>query len=122
MNGPEILIPLSFFAATSFVIVKLLEHRQRMRMIDKGVTKVEFTDTRDRSLNSLKYGMVIIALGFAILIAQIMERFFRGLFDAEIALALVPIFIGIALIVFAMMERRAGSRGAHQSLEMKAGE
>jgi len=120
MNGPEILIPLTFFGATAFVVVKILEHRQRMRMIDKGITKVEFSETRNRSLNSIKYGLVTIALGLAIFLAQIFEEFVRGPFGGEIGLAFVPIFIGVALIISALMEKRAEKEQAQRTLEMQS--
>ena len=121
MNGPEVLIPLSFFGATTFVIVKVLEHRQRMRMIDKGITKVEFTDTRrNRSLTSIKYGLVTIALGIAIFMAQVFEEFVRAPFGGEIGLAFVPMFVGVALIISAILEKRAEKDHAQESLEMSS--
>ncbi|MGH7496164.1 MAG: DUF6249 domain-containing protein [bacterium] len=120
MSGPEVLIPLSLFGATTFVIVKVLEHRQRMRMIDKGITKLEFSDTRNRSLTSIKYGLVTIALGIAIFMAQIFEEFVRSPFGGEIGLAFVPIFVGVALIISAILEKRAEKDHTHESLEMSS--
>jgi undecaprenyl pyrophosphate phosphatase UppP len=118
MQGAEVLIPLTFFGASAFVIVKILEHRQRMRMIDKGVTKVEFSDKRNRSLTSIKYGLVTIALGLAIFMAQMFEEFVRAPFGGEIGLAFVPIFVGVALIISAILEKRAEKEQEHESLEM----
>ncbi len=120
MNATEAMIPMSFFAAATFVIVKFLEHRQRIRMIDKGITKVEFTEHRNRSINSVKYGMVTIALGVAIFMAQIFEEFVRSPFGGEIGLALVPIFVGVALIISAILEKRADHQNQRNALEMKS--
>jgi hypothetical protein len=104
----EIFIPITFFLLTAYVIVKILDHRQRMRMIEKGISKLEFSEPpRDRSVTSIKYGLVTIALGLAIFMAQMFEKFVGTPFDAEIGLALVPIFVGVALILSAILEKRA---------------
>ncbi len=121
MSHVEILIPISFFAAVAFIVVQILQHRQRMSMIDKGVSKLEFSSTGNRSLNSIKYGLVAIALGLAIFMAQVFEEFVRSPFGAEIALALVPIFVGMALIVSAILEKREEKERMPESLEMKSG-
>jgi hypothetical protein len=120
MPGPEVLIPLAFFGATTFVIVKILEDRQRMRMIDKGVTKLEFSDTRNRSLTSMKYGLVTIALGLAIFMAQAFKEFVRSPFGGEIGLGFVPFFVGVALIDSAILKKRAEKSRTPESLEMQS--
>lgn len=107
MANLEILIPISFFVVVAFIVVQVLQHRQRMLMIEKGVTRLEFTEIRNRSLNSIKYGLVTIALGLAIFMAQVFDEFIRSPFGGEIGLALVPMFVGVALIVSAIIEKRA---------------
>lgn len=108
------------FSAISYVITQFFQHRQRMKMIDRGITKLEFSQTRGRSLNSIKYGMVAIALGLAILIAQILEDL-GELGGFETGLALVPLFIGVALIVSAVIERKQDARNGSTTdvLEVK---
>lgn len=108
------------FSAISYVITQFFQHRQRMKMIERGITKLEFSQTRGRSLNSIKYGMVAIALGLAILIAQILEDL-GELGGFETGLALVPLLIGVALIVSAVIERKQDARqgSTTDALEMK---
>ena len=81
---------------------------------------MEFSSTGNRSLTSIKYGLVAIALGTAIFMAQVFEKFVRSPFDAEIGLALVPIFVGVALIISAILEKRFEKEQMHESLEMKS--
>ena len=120
MSNLEILIPLGAFVVFAYVITQYLQHRQRMRMIDRGITKLEFTQAAARTDNSIKYGLVTIALGLAILLAQLFEDVFRTRLGGEIGLALVPIFVGVALIVYALMDRRASKEKGSEAVEMKS--
>lgn len=116
----EVLGMMVVFGAISYVITQFFYHRQRMKMIERGITKLEFSQSQGRSQNSIKYGLVAIALGAAIFIAQILEDV--GTFGGfETGLALVPLFIGVALIISAVIERKQEARngGATDVLEMK---
>ncbi len=114
----EVFMAMVIFGAIAYVITQYFNHRQRMKMIESGITKLEFSQTRSRSINSVKYGLVAIALGLAIFISQIMEDVgeFR---NHEIGFALVPIFVGVALIVSAIIERKMAPRNGSDAIEMK---
>ncbi len=118
----EVFMAMVIFGAISYIITQFFNHRQRMKMIELGVTKLEFSQTKARSSNSIKYGLVAIALGSALFIAQILEDVgeFRGT-GVEIGFALVPIFVGVALIISAIIERKMEPRngGSRDALEMK---
>jgi hypothetical protein len=94
-----------FFSSVAYVIHQVLQHRQRMKMIDKGVTQLELPKAQARSDQSLKYGLVAIALGLAIFQAQIFEAN-NVLTGGEMVLGLVPLYVGIALLIAAWLERR----------------
>lgn len=116
----EVFMAMVIFGAIAYVITQYFNHRQRMKMIESGITKLEFSQTRSRSSNSIKYGLVAIALGSAIFISQIMDDVggFRG---QEIGFALVPIFMGVALIISAIVERKLEPRNGRggETMEMK---
>ncbi|MEK7727590.1 MAG: DUF6249 domain-containing protein [candidate division KSB1 bacterium] len=116
----EVLVAMVIFGAISYVITQFFNHRQRMKMIETGVTKLEFSQVRNRNASSVKYGMVAIALGSAIFISQLADEAgaFRG---RDLGFALVPIFVGTALIIAAIVERKfeKDNSGTADTLEMK---
>ncbi len=116
----EVFIAMVIFGAISYVITQFFNHRQRMKMIETGITKLEFSQVRSRNASSIKYGMVAIALGSAIFISQIADEAgaFRG---RDLGFALVPIFVGVALIISAIIERKfeKSNGGSTDALEMK---
>jgi hypothetical protein len=96
---------LGFFATIAFIVYQVQQHRLRAKMIEKGVTQLELPKAQARSDQSLKYGLVAIALGLAIFQAQIFEAN-NVLTGGEMVLGLVPLYVGIALLVSAWLERR----------------
>ena len=121
---PEFLIPIVLFIAMAYVIVQFLDHRERMKMIEKGVTRLELRRDKQFRDNSVKYGVIAIALGSAILIAQIFEQFLHLPLGGEIGLALVPIFVGVALVIYAKIGPKNGQQSHVKSehIEMRTGE
>lgn len=105
---------LGFFMMIAFVLYQIMQHRLRMKMIEKGVTNLDLTKIKAPSDNSLKYGMVCIALGLAIFMGLAFERTVPDL-GGEFTLAFVPLFIGVALLISAFVERNREKRNAPQS-------
>jgi hypothetical protein len=98
-------VGLGFFATIAFIVYQVQQHRLRAKMIEKGVTQLELPKAPVRSDQSLKYGLVAIALGLAIFQAQIFEA--NDVFTGnEMVLGLVPLYVGIALLIAAWLERR----------------
>jgi len=95
---------LGLFMMISFIIYQTMQHRLRMKMVEKGVTNLDLTKIKTPSDNSLKYGLVCIALGIAIFMGLAFERFVPE-FGGEFGLAFIPLFIGLALIISAVIER-----------------
>lgn len=116
----EVFIAMIIFGAISYIITQFFNHRQRMRMIETGITKLEFSQVRNRNTTSIKYGMVAIALGSALFISQIADE--AGAFSGrDIGFALVPIFVGMALIISAILERKLekNSESSSDAMELK---
>jgi Flp pilus assembly protein TadB len=109
---------LGFFATIAYIFHTILTYRQRMKMTEKGISRLEISQVRSQADTSLKYGLILIALGLAIYLAQVFERF-NILIGGEIALAFIPIFVGVALLIAARFERRREQRVSKQIEQMK---
>jgi len=118
MRDWEFLAPLfgflGFFTMLAFIIYQVMQHRLRMKMVEKGVTNLDLTKIKPPSDNSLKYGMVCIALGVAIFMGLTFERYVPDL-GGEFTVAFVPLFIGVALIASAMIERNRAKKNSPQT-------
>jgi hypothetical protein len=101
-----------------FAVYQILVHRQRVKMIEKGITRLEISQPRSQADTSLKYGLILIALGLAVYVAQVFERF-DILIGGEIALAFIPIFVGVALLISARFEKRRETSAPQQANQMK---
>jgi hypothetical protein len=118
MNEWELLAPLfgalGFFAMIAFIIYQFQQHRLRMKMVEKGVTNLDLTKMQSPPDNSLKYGLVCIALGIAIFMGLAFERFVPE-FGGEFTLAFVPLLVGVSLIISALFERNRAKRNTSQT-------
>jgi hypothetical protein len=115
MRDLEFLAPmtvmLGLFAMIAFIVYNNQQHKLRMKMVESGVTNLDLTKMKTPADNSLKYGMVSIALGLALFMGLIFEKYVHDL-GGEITVALVPIFIGGALIASAMIDRNRAGKNA----------
>ncbi len=118
MNGildPEVIGPIGFFLIVAFIVKWALEHRIKSKLIEKGVD----TDTAKMLLqtrastsgsgsypSSLKWGLVLIAIGAAFLISEFSPRYWSDYGT----MALVFIFAGVALIVYYIFELFAAKK------------
>jgi undecaprenyl pyrophosphate phosphatase UppP len=100
---PLIAIP-TMFITIAFIVYQTLQHRLRMKMVEKGVTNLDLTRMKLPTDNSLKYGLVCVGLGIAIFMGLAFERYVPDL-GGEFMLAFAPIFIGVALLISAFIER-----------------
>lgn len=103
------LIPIAFFVFIAYMVKIVSENRTRRFLIEKGQVnenvKFLFSDRFSYSVpSSLKWGMVLIAIGAAIIIGRILDAALPstyGEFDGEaMTFALMFIFGGVALIVY----------------------
>lgn len=103
MSAPavEIIVPIAFFA-TVFGIIYLAvsaRHRQRMAMIEKGVSPSEFMEKPD-PYRSLKLGMVAVGVGLGLLFGYLFQTYVMQ--DAEDDplpyFVMVSLFAGAAMI------------------------
>jgi hypothetical protein len=67
----DVLVPLSFFAL--LFGVAYLRNRERLAMIEKGLTPV--SGDRPRPFINLKWGLLLLGCGLGLLIAWLLVRF-----------------------------------------------
>jgi len=111
-------IALIFFFTSLVLIIGgmiLTRHKERMTIIDKGLETEEIKALYMRGawktspLNSLKWGILFIAVGLAILVGMWLHEVYM-VKDGVIA-GLVALFGGAALVVFyAIASRKADLR------------
>ncbi|MCB0770770.1 MAG: hypothetical protein KDC00_10240 [Flavobacteriales bacterium] len=70
----EVLVPFIVFASIFGVvyIVVTARHRQRMAMIEKGITPTDMMEKKD-PYRSLKYGLVSVAIGIGLLLGYLLQ-------------------------------------------------
>jgi hypothetical protein len=81
MNGGEVAVPIVFFALIASVILVAIfsRHRERLTMIEKGLSSEEIKamysrgTTRHDPLSSLKWGILFVLGGLAVLIGNFLH-------------------------------------------------
>lgn len=111
MGGVEALIPMVAivftFGIPGIIIFWWLytKHRERMRLIEKGLTpdevKAYFSETNNKPRNpysSLKWGILLTFLGIGIFLANL----FEGMYDLEegVMMGIIVLFAGIGFLVY----------------------
>ena len=111
MGGVEALIPMVAivftFGMPGVIIFWWLytKHRERMRLIEKGLTpeevKAYFTETNNKPRNpysSLKWGILLTFLGIGIFLANL----FEGIYDLEegVMMGIIVLSAGIGFLVY----------------------
>jgi hypothetical protein len=102
-----ILVPLAFFGVIAVVLLKHFEtrHKERMAMIEKGVTPADFKSAtpsrlwQGSVLSNLKWGLLFVFAGIGLLVGLQLENYYR--FDeGSVIFGSILITGGLALIIF----------------------
>lgn len=107
----EILIPAIIFYAIVAVVKIIVDSRLKHKLIDKGIVdetaKAVFEPVKQFSpLSSVKWGLLLVSVGAALMMIQILPRYFSD----EGAVGLLFIAAGAALFVNHFVERQARDR------------
>jgi hypothetical protein len=112
MTGIEVLVPLVFFLLIgaiwgSFILTR---HKERMTMLDKGLSPEDIKQLYERSagrvntLGSLKWGIVFVAIGLAVIVGMWLREVTTV--EEGVYPALIALFGGAGLIVFYTVARK----------------
>jgi hypothetical protein len=102
------MIPLiAFFLVVGFIVKIILDHKTRRQLIEKGMldenVKYLYADRpENRILPSLKWGMILIGVGVAIFIGQLVPRDLAE----EITVGGMFIFAGLGLLLYYLIANR----------------
>lgn len=101
MNNLEILIPITLFYIVYLIIKTVSDNRVRQKLIDKGLVdeKVKYLfvkNTEMQPMPSLKWGIVLIAVGIALFI----NAMFPLLMEGPASFGFVSILAGFAFVVY----------------------
>jgi hypothetical protein len=111
-----IAITLIVFLSITLIIgtYLLTRHRERIQMIEKGMTAeeirsmIQFGGFKTDPLSSLKWGMVFIGVGLAVVTGIWLHNAY--MIDEGVMPGLIALFGGIGLVVFYFIAgRKAGS-------------
>ena len=106
MHVSEVLIPIVFFLTMGAVwgAIILTRHRERINMIEKGLKADDIKSLYERQtmkmspLFSLKWGMVLICVGVAIMLGIWLRE--NYIFNDGIIPGLIATFGGVGLVLF----------------------
>ncbi len=112
MHGEEVFVPVILFLSIAgiFGVRILTRHKERMTMIEKGLKAEDMKSLYERAtsptnpLSSLKWGVVFVAIGVAVLLGMYLRQTYYV--DESIFVALIALFGGLGLISFYVVARK----------------
>ncbi len=113
MSPVETIIPVFLFLVigATITIAILTRHRERVTMLDKGLSPQDIKSLYERTTSgprnvygSLKWGIVAIAVGLAILLSMWLQEQFRV--DEGVFFGLIALFGGIGLVTYYLLARK----------------
>lgn len=113
MRGVEdILVPIVFFLTVAAIwgTWLLTKHKERITMIEKGLKAEDIKSLYERGtmrvnpLSSLKWGIVFVGIGLAVIIGMWLHEAYYV--DEAIFPALIALFGGIGLIIFYVLAKK----------------
>lgn len=107
-----------FFGVVAFVVKIILEHQTRKKLIEKGMldenVKYLYADKPEsQTLSSLKWGMILIGVGLAIFIGQLVPPDLAE----EITIGGMFIFAGLGLLIYYLIANRMVKKTREKGLE-----
>ena len=109
MDTGEILIPIVLFLMVFGIVYVVVSsrNRERMAMIDKGVSPQDFmTPSKNNPYGILKWAMLLIGVGFGLFIGSILEAYTR-IPEEPAYFSAALLFGGIGLAIAFVITRNA---------------
>ncbi len=94
----EFLIPISFFALVYGIIYLLFRRKERLMLLQKGVSASVF-ETGKKSPSELKWGLLMIGIGIGILFGKVLA-IHTTLEEEPAFFSMICLFGGIGLIIY----------------------
>ncbi len=104
MDGLGILVPIAFFASIYGIFYLFVRRRERLALIEKGLTAKIFNIESNIS-SSLKYGIFCIGIAVGFLIGELLCEFTR-INEGIAYLSMIFLFGGISLVIYYFIARK----------------
>ena len=106
MFDPDWLVPITLFIVLGYIIKSISDNRVRKQLIEKGMNNKNlsllYAERLESSyLSALKWGLVLIMLGIALLITQLFPEYV----SEEFTLGGMFIFAGAAFLIYYFIAR-----------------
>ncbi|WP_206734438.1 DUF6249 domain-containing protein [Ancylomarina salipaludis] len=97
---------ISVFGIIPLCIFLVHRHRERKALIEKGLSaELLVSATKDRTQESLKYGILLIGLAIGILVGNILDEYTR--MSEEVSyFSMIFLFGGLALLTFYSLAKK----------------
>lgn len=106
MDITGIVAIISVFGTIPLIVFLVHRHKERQALIEKGMDLSSLVvDKKCSTLESLKYGILLIGLAIGILIGNILDAY-TGLNEEVSYFSMIFLFGGIALLLFYTMARK----------------
>ncbi len=104
----DIIVPVAVFALIFGIVYLAIRRKERMALIEKGMTPASFKNGVNPLLN-LKWGLFLIGLGIGLIIANIFVQ--RHVMDEEPAyFSMIFLFGGLALVISHFIGHRKSTK------------
>jgi len=104
MNSLEFLVPVSFFALVYGIFHLFIRRKERLALIEKGVTASIFN--KDANVSpSLKYGILFIGIAIGFLMGEILYQN-TSINEGVSYLSMIFLFGGAALLAYYFIARK----------------
>ncbi|MEA2107557.1 MAG: DUF6249 domain-containing protein [Bacteroidota bacterium] len=104
MNSLEFLVPVSFFALVYGIFHLFIRRKERLALIEKGVTASIFN--KDANVSpSLKYGILFIGIAIGFLMGKILYQN-TSINEGVAYLSMIFFFGGAGLIIYYLIARK----------------
>ncbi|MFO7843559.1 MAG: DUF6249 domain-containing protein [Bacteroidales bacterium] len=104
MNSLENLVPIAFFALVYGIFHLFIRRKERLALIEKGVTASIFNKEADVS-PSLKYGIFSIGIAIGFLMGEFLYKT-TAVNEGVAYLSMIFLFGGAALVVYYIIARK----------------
>ena len=105
-----------FFGVAAFIVKIILDHQTRKKLIEKEMldekVKYLYADRpENRILSNLKWGMILIGIGLAIFIGQIVPPEF----EQEVTIGGMFILAGLGLVIYYLFANKLVKKSQDKS-------
>lgn len=104
MSNFEVLIPIAFFALIFGIFHLFIRRKERLALIEKGVTASIFNKNGNVSTN-LKYGILFIGIAIGFLMGELLHNT-TPINEGVAYLSMIFFFGGAGLVIYYLIARK----------------